>query len=72
MSGLSEIKGSAKRTQPKGMEVSEYTIKTLKQQAINAYFEHLVNTGQVSVYLGTEENDGMIEIQVRIRENLYV
>lgn len=72
MSGYSEEKASASRIQPSGMGVSDYTLKQLKQEAINSYFEKLRNDGTVSMYVKTEEVDGITEIRVVIKENLYV
>lgn len=69
---MSEEKASAIRTQPAAMEVSAYTLKQLKQEAINTYFEHLIQSGAVSMYLDVQEVDGVSKIKVSIHENLYV
>ncbi len=72
MSGHSIEKASVARTQPAGMEVSDYTLKQLKQESINAYFERLRQNGEVSMLVGTEVVDGVVQIKVSIHENLYV
>lgn len=72
MSGHSVEKVNVVRSQPVGMEVSHYTLKQLKQEAINAYFERLRQNGEVSMLVGTEVVDGVIQIKVSIHENLYV
>lgn len=65
-------KAAATRTQPVGLEVSAYTIKQMKQEAINAFYAQMEARGEVGMRVSTTEKDGVVEIKVSIHENLYV
>ena len=62
----------SKRTQPIGMEVSAYTIKRLREDAILEAFRELESRGLLTLRLQYEEVNGVSEVSVIVSESVGV
>ena len=63
---LSEPKIEVVRTQPEDMEFSDYTKARLRQEAINQYFKHFEDTGEVTLNIWSESKDGVATLYARV------
>lgn len=60
---------SAKWSQPKGLEVTDYALRTLSNEAKLKAFDALYQRGLLSLSVKTLENDDNVDIIVSVTEN---